>query len=90
MPTVNFTQALKRFYPDLTPLEIRGNTVAEVVEEVNTAFPGLKDYLVDEQGCLRRHVNIFVGEKLVRDKQALTDAVGSKDEVFIMQALSGG
>ncbi len=90
MPTVNFTQALKRFYPGLKPMEIRGNTVAEVVESVNANFPGIKDYLVDEQGRLRKHVNIFVGEKLIHDKQTLSDTVHPHDEVFIMQALSGG
>lgn len=90
MPTVNFTQALKRFYPGLKPMEVSGSTVAEIVEGINASFPGIKDYLVDEQGRLRQHVNIFVGEKLIRDKTGLTDTVELKDEVYIMQALSGG
>jgi len=90
MPKINFTQALKRFYPDLRRLEITANDVSEVVQNLEEHYPGLRDYLVDEQGRLRQHVNIFIGDKLIRDKEKLTDPVTSSDEVFIMQALSGG
>lgn len=90
MPKVNFTYALKRFYPDLESVEIVAENVSEVVQHLNQRYPGLRDYLVDEQGRLRQHVNIFVGDKLIKDKEKLSDRVSEEDEVFIMQALSGG
>ena len=90
MAIVKFTSALKRFYPDLQPLEIQGDTVAEIVKNINHQHPGLSDYLLDDQGKLRQHVNIFIGNQLVRDKEKLQDVVDEKDEIFIMQALSGG
>ena len=90
MPRVNFTYALKRFYPDLESFEISASTVYEVVQGLDQKYPGLKDYLIDEQGRLRQHVNIFIGDKLIRDKQGLSDTISDNDEVFIMQALSGG
>ena len=90
MPRVNFTYALKRFYPDLEPFEIQADTVSEVVNGLESLYPGLKDYLVDEQGRLRKHVNIFIGDKLIKDKIKLSDTLSENDEVFIMQALSGG
>ena len=90
MPRVNFTYALKRFYPELAPFEIQAATVSEVVNGLESLYPGLKDYLVDEQGRLRKHVNIFIGDKLIKDKIKLSDTLSENDEVFIMQALSGG
>jgi molybdopterin converting factor small subunit len=90
MAKVNFTYALRRFYPDLESVNIAARDIAEVVSGLNSYYPGLKDYLVDEQGRLRQHVNIFIGEKLIKDKERLSDLVTDKDEVFIMQALSGG
>lgn len=90
MPRINFTYALKRFYPDLEEVDISAGNVAEVIQNLNQRYPGLKDYLLDEQGRLRQHVNIFIGDKLIRDKEKLSDKVSEKDEVFIMQALSGG
>jgi len=90
MPKINFTYALKRFYPDLERLDITAKNVSEVIQNLDQRYPGLKDYLVDEQGRLRQHVNIFIGDRLIRDKEHLSDPVTEKDEVFIMQALSGG
>ena len=90
MPQVKFTQALKRFYPNLDTLEINASTVAEIVAALDHYFPGLKDYVVDEQGKLRQHVNIFIGNHLIHDKIKLSDQVTDEDEIYIMQALSGG
>jgi sulfur carrier protein ThiS len=45
---------------------------------------------VDEQGRLRQHVAVFVGGELVRDRLNLTDRVQDHQDVFVMQALSGG
>ncbi len=87
MARVSFTPALKRYFPQLTSVEVEANTVAEIVERVETAFPGMKSYLTDDTGAVRPHVNIFVGETL---SSALTDAVAPTDEIFIMQAISGG
>ena len=90
MPTVKFTYALKRFYPKLKPMEIEATDVRSVVEEVNNQFPGIKGYLLDDQGALRQHVNIFVDGSMVHDRDTLSDSLDDVDEVYIMQALSGG
>ena len=90
MAIVKFTSALKRFYPDLKPLSVEGATVAEIVQKIDQQHPGLGNYLLDDQGQLRKHVNIFIGNQLVQDKEKLQDQVEANDEVFIMQALSGG
>lgn len=90
MPKVRFTTALKRFFPNLAPETVPGHTVADVLAELDIRYPGLCDYLVDEQGSLRQHVNVYVGEQLVADRQHLSDALQDSDEVLIFQALSGG
>ncbi|MBL4716734.1 MAG: molybdenum cofactor biosynthesis protein MoaD [Bacteroidetes bacterium] len=90
MPKVKFTSALKRFYPQLTELEIEASTVSEIIEVLKDSYPKLPDYIVDEHGALRKHVNIFISNKMIKDREHLTDEVAGNDEVFIMQALSGG
>ena len=90
MATVNFTQALKRFYPKLDTMEIEANDVNEVIKSIETKFPGIENYLIDDQRVLRKHVNIFVNGSLIKDREQLTDALTSDSEVYIMQALSGG
>lgn len=90
MPQVNFTSALKRFYPKLDKQIVAGETVAELLNTLDDRFPGLKDYVVDERGQLRQHVNIYIGDQLVQDTETLKDQVKETDEILIFQALSGG
>ena len=90
MPTVKFTPNLKQFFPTLAPIKVDAGSVTEAVTAVNARWDGLKDYIVDEHGRLRPHVNIFVGEDLIQDKINLSDTVTDEDVIFIMQALSGG
>ncbi|NND31442.1 MAG: molybdenum cofactor biosynthesis protein MoaD [Saprospiraceae bacterium] len=90
MAKINFTRALKRFYPDLGPMDIQCDRVSDLIEILEEKYPGLKNYLVDDHGHLRKHVNIFVQERLIKDRATLLDPIDVDDEVYIMQALSGG
>ena len=90
MPVVKFTRNLKRFYPDLVPVESDKTNIKELIIEVNDKFPGIEGYILDEHGNLRKHVQIFIGDKMIKDRTKLSDAVDAGDEVYIMQALSGG
>ena len=90
MPHVSFTRHLERFFPDLREGEVPGTTVREVIDELERRHPGLRSYIVDETGRLRRHVNVFVGEEPIGDRERLGDPVGPADRIFIVQALSGG
>jgi molybdopterin converting factor small subunit len=90
MPRVSFTSHLRRFFPDLRETTVEATTVAGIVAELDRLYPGIGDYLTDEQGALRKHVNIFIGQALVGDRRGLQDAVAPDDEIFVMQALSGG
>jgi len=90
MPHVSFTRHLRQFFPTLADGEVPAATVRELIDALNRRYPGLASYLVDETGRLRRHVNIFVGEEPIGDRDGLSDAVGATDRVLVMQALSGG
>jgi molybdopterin synthase sulfur carrier subunit len=90
MPTVRFTRHLRRFFPDLEDGTVDGDTVAAVIKGLDEQYPGFAHYIADERGRLRQHVNIFIGDSLIHDREALQDSVAPDDEVFILQALSGG
>ncbi len=90
MPHVSFTRHLLRFFPTLVETEIPGATVREVIDELDRRYPGLAAFVMDETGRLRRHVNVFVGDEPIVDRDRLTDKLSPGDCVFILQALSGG
>lgn len=68
-------------------VEADGATLAELLVDLDSHYPGLRFRVVDEQGRLRQHMKIFVNQESVRD---LSTSIADVDEVTIMQALSGG
>lgn len=92
MPIVEMTQHLYRFFPQLQnrTITVPAGSVAEILSAVNEIAPGFTDYILDEQGALRRHVNLSVNDTIVIDKKTLTDRVSDNGTVYIFQALSGG
>ena len=69
-----------------THVEVSGSNVGEVLDDLVRAHPRLRTWLLDEQGRIRRHVNVFV-DGLRADRDV---AVPPEAEVNIIQAISGG
>lgn len=89
MPTVTFTTALQRFLT-APSAEVEAATVGEALGRVFAANPALRGYVLDDQGALRRHVAVYVNGELVRDRLRLADPLGPRDQVYVLQALTGG
>lgn len=89
MGRIRFTANLQRHVP-CPELPVRGATVREALEGVFGDHPRLRSYVLDEQGRLRRHVNIYINQRAVTDRIGLADAVSETDDLFVFQALSGG
>ena len=71
----------------LKTVEAEGSTLREAIASLDRQYPGVAFRMIDEQGQIRPHMNIFVGEQNVRDLDvALADGV----EIYIVGALSGG
>jgi molybdopterin converting factor small subunit len=65
-------------------------TAAEVIEVIARDYPGIRDRVLDEQGELRRHVNLFIDGENARFLGGLEAAVSADSEMWIHPALSGG
>jgi len=89
MPNVAFTSNLRR-HLDCPDREVTAATVREALEQVFVETPKLRSYLLDDNGAVRPHVNIFVDGKLIEDKQQQSDGVSSKANIYVMQSISGG
>jgi len=64
-------------------------TVGETLDSLWQIYPALRDRILNEQGEIRQHVNIFVGSDDVKRLKGLDTAVRS-DEIHIFNAVSGG
>ena len=68
-------------------VEAAGTTVADVIDDLEARYPGIRFRMIDEQGRIRRHMRLFFdGEMVLELSQALRD----DGELLIVQALSGG
>jgi hypothetical protein len=92
MATVKMTDHLYRFFPELEDqtITVPAGSVAEVLYAVNAMAPGFTDYILDDHGALRQHVNLSINDHIVIDKNTLSDRVPNNGTVYIFQALSGG
>ena len=85
MVRVAFTPNLRRHLPCPT-VDIDGRTVAEALDAVFADHPRLRSYVLDDQAQLRRHVVVYLNNQKTELRTALKDG----DELYVMQALSGG
>ena len=65
-------------------------TLADALDALWAICPGLRDRILTEQGQVREHINIFIGEENVRYTGGLTSSVSSGSEISIVPAISGG
>jgi molybdopterin converting factor small subunit len=89
VPTVSFTPALRRFL-SVPEARVDAATVGAALAAVFAETPALRGYVLDDQGAVRRHVNVYVNGTLVRDRVGLSDPVAPHDAIFVFQALTGG
>ena len=89
MARVSFTSALQRFL-SAPSAEVEGATVGAALAVVFASRPALRGYVLDDQGALRRHVAVYVNGETIFDRIHLSDPVGPHDEIYVLQALSGG
>ncbi|MCW5594222.1 MAG: MoaD/ThiS family protein [Burkholderiales bacterium] len=78
---------LRSYTGDRSEVEAAGNTIAEVLADLDRNYPGIRFRMIDEQDAIRRHIRIWVNKDEAR---ALDVPVRPADEVIIFQALSGG
>lgn len=89
MARVSFTDNLRR-HIDCHERTVAGRSVREVLEAIFDSQPEARGYILDDQGAVRSHVVIFLNNTPIVDRKDLCDVVQDEDELYIMQALSGG
>lgn len=71
-------------------VEAAAGVLVDIIEDLESRFPGLRARLLDEGGHLRRFVNIYIGEENVRFLKGLSTRVEAGEKVAIIPAVAGG
>lgn len=88
--TVLIPQPLRSLTGNLSKVSGEGATLESLVANLEGAYPGVRERVLDESGQLRRFVNIYVNGDDVRFIDGLNTALKDGDEVSIVPAVAGG
>ena len=90
MVTVRIPTQLRELSGGASELQLEGKTVAEILQALEERHPGFAERLHDDNGELRRFVNVFVADDDVRYLQGLETPVPDGATVSIIPAVAGG
>ena len=89
MPRIEFTANLKR-HVECPPDDIEADTLADCLEQYFARWPGVRGFILDDQGGVRHHVKIMIDGRNIRDRNNLGDRLEPESRIHVFQALSGG
>src|SRR5713226_8860155 len=90
--TFHIPGALREFTAGHSRVQIEHSpkTLAVALSALWTLYPGLRDRIATEQGQVREHINIFIGDENIRYTGGLASPVTAASEISIVPAASGG
>jgi molybdopterin synthase sulfur carrier subunit len=88
--TVRIPTPLRTLTKGSEEVTAAGATVADIVEDLERQYPGVKSRLCDDKGEVRRFVNIFLADEDIRFLQGLRTPVEEGDQISIVPAIAGG
>jgi molybdopterin synthase sulfur carrier subunit len=90
MAKVRIPTQLRSLAAGASEITVEGSTVAEVLKGLDAAHPGFGERIFDDNGKLRRFVNVFVADEDIRFHQGVETPVGAATTVSIVPAVAGG
>jgi len=87
---VRIPTPLRRVTNGAGEVHAKGSDIAELIEDLERQFPGLRERLVEDSGELRRFINVYVNQEDVRFLQGRESLLKDGDEVSIVPAIAGG
>lgn len=89
MAHLEFAPALQR-HAASPPVTVPADSLQSLLSSAFEQQPALQSYVLDEQGCVRKHVAVFLNGRLLHDRSRLDVPLAPDDRIYIAQALSGG
>ncbi len=90
MAKVKIPQPLRNLTGGNNEVSLTGSKVGEVLSELEKEYPSIKERLRDDEGKLRRFINIFVNGDDIRHLEGEATPVSDSDEITILPAIAGG
>lgn len=89
MVNIRIPPHLRKFTNQQGEVQVKGNTVIEVIEGLERDYPGIKKRILDEEGEIKEFITIFVGEDDIRFLKGKETPVEER-EITIIPTIAGG
>lgn len=90
MATIRIPTPLRKFTEGKDEVSISGASIRELLDNLDSAHPGIGERIRDDKGEVRRFVNVFVKDEDIRFLDGLDTTVSDSDEISIIPAIAGG
>lgn len=90
MATVYIPTPLRRLTGGQSKISVSGDNIAGLLQAVDSEYPGVAEKVLDDEGNVKRFINIFVNDDEIRTLQGLETPVSDRDRVSIVPAMAGG
>ena len=87
---VRIPTPLQKFTKNQSEVQAEGSTVRAVINNLEVSFPGIRDRLCDEQGSIRKFINLYLNDEDIRFIEGEKTALQDGDELAIIPAIAGG
>ena len=87
---VRIPPPLRKLTHDEEVVETSAETIGDAIIDLESRYPGLQERLLDDDGQVRRFVNVYVNEEDIRFLQEKETPLKDGDEVSIIPAIAGG
>ena len=88
--SVRIPTILRSYTNGESQVQVDGGTLAEVLDSLDQSYPGIKGRILDDQGSIRRFVNVYVGNDDVRFLDALDTSTPEGAQISVIPAVAGG
>lgn len=88
--TVKIPTVFRKFTDNQSSVDVDGGTIADVIRQLDSKHPGVREQLLTESGELHRFVNVYVNDEDARYLEKLDTPVSEGDTISILPSVAGG
>ena len=87
---VKIPTVFRKFTGNEATVELEPGTIADLIDQIDSRYPGFKGQLIADDGQLHRFVNVYVNDEDARYLEKLDTKVGEGDKVSLLPSVAGG
>ncbi|MDH3975920.1 MAG: MoaD/ThiS family protein [Deltaproteobacteria bacterium] len=88
--SVRIPTPLRKLTEGKSEVEANGGNVGEIIDNLESSYPGLKEKLCEENGSVRKFLNIYLNDEDIRFMDSLATEVREGDTLALIPAIAGG